>query len=73
MSKDAENILEAYRQGKLSVISVDGYRLSQAEGIVTIYRQGKLSVFSVDGFGMRIWLESKFLIQMKTKLMLLIR
>lgn len=31
VSKDAENILEAYRQGKLSVISVDGYRLSQTE------------------------------------------
>ncbi len=32
VSKDADNILVAYRTGKLSVLSVDGYRLSQAEG-----------------------------------------
>lgn len=32
VSKDAEHILVAYRQGKLSVISADGYRLSQTEG-----------------------------------------
>jgi hypothetical protein len=42
VSKDAEHILVAYRQGKLSVISADGYRLSQTEGshstvVITVF------------------------------------
>lgn len=43
VSKDAENILVAYRQGKLSVISTDGYRLSQTEDELDSLGQANIS------------------------------